>query len=557
MIGVFLGYAPEQSLVEHGLGRLLAMLVRAMRESGTPVVLAMPKWSAPEVRKVLAEFDVDPGDVEWLTTRGEPVVLRMRRWLARRHRVQPSVLARVAAAVRRAARHGVRAIADQAVRILGSSSVTVFLLALAVAVAVPLGIAAVLAAYEPRLLTVIVLVVIAAAALRRRALRLLHRIAQKVRGLLGEAGRPLRQYKRQLLAQRLYARLRRFEMERLVRRVNERSDISAWLVPTLFWPEAASIRTAKAVVVPDLVMIESPVHFARHTAMETFDQLRATIDCADWLICYSEHVKQHHLVRRFGVDAARVSVIGHAPVDLRASFRTALYGTLPMTMAARRVLRAHIERDPRVLAQLRGVDLATAPFLFYASQVRPHKNLLALIRAYERVLRLHLIDVKLVLTGDLQAPEAAELAAYVREHRLQFDVISIPRVPAEVLSALFGLARAAVCPTLFEGGLPFTFTEALSVGTPVVMSRIPVVLEHIKDDALRQCMLFDPYDVDDMCDRMKWALDNREVLLARQLELYQALAQRTWSEVAKEYVAALQCAAQSAGATASAPVPIA
>lgn len=553
MIGIFLGYAPEQSLVEHGLGRLLAMVVRAMRESGMPVVLAMPKWSAPEVRKVLAEFDVDPRDVEWLTTPGEPVVLRMRRWLGRRHRARRPVLQRISAATRRALRNVARAMADQAVRILGSSSVAIFLLATVVTVAVPLAVAAMLAIHEPRLLAAIALTVVVVAAARPAVARLLRRVAGALRRVGGQAGRPLRQYKRHLLAQRLYARLRRYEMERLVRLVNARADIGTWLVPTLFWPEAAGIRAAKTVVVPDLVMIEAPVHFARHTAMETFDQLRATIACADRLICYSEHVKRHHLVRRFGVDAAKVSVIAHAPVDLRATFRTTLYGAMPIRMAAQRILRAHIERDVNAQRQLRGVDLATAPFLFYASQVRPHKNLLTLIRAYEHLLRRELVDVKLVLTGDLRAPEAAELDAYVQQHRLQFDVISIPRVPADVLSALFSLARAAVCPTLFEGGLPFTLTEALSVGTPVVMSRIPVVLEHVEDDALRRSMLFDPYDVDDMCDRMKWALDNREALLARQLAMYQSLARRTWTEVATEYVSAMQCAARSVVVGANAP----
>jgi len=47
------------------------------------------------------------------------------------------------------------------------------------------------------------------------------------------------------------------------------------------------------------------------------------------------------------------------------------------------------------------------------------------------------------------------------------------------IAACYKLADLAVNPSLSEGGFPFTFTEALSVGTPVVMARIPVTEEII------------------------------------------------------------------------------
>jgi glycosyltransferase involved in cell wall biosynthesis len=288
-------------------------------------------------------------------------------------------------------------------------------------------------------------------------------------------------------------------------------------------------------------MIDAPVHFAKHATLNAFENLRRSVACADRLICYSEHVKATHLCRRFGIDAAHVSVIEHAPVDTRVPFLKPLYNSLGMPDAAALMLREFLA-DGAGERQLRGVDLTEAPFVFYASQVRPHKNILTLIKAHELLLRRDLVDVKLVLTGDLFAPEAQALADYVQRRRLQYDVISLPRVPARILSALFALARLAVCPTLFEGGLPFTFTEALAVGTPVIMSRIPVVEEKITDVALASMMLFDPYDERDLCERMHWALANRAKLLSMQRVLNARFATRTWDDVAADYLEVMRSA---------------
>ena len=537
-IGIFLAYAPEQSLADHGLGRLLAMLVRGMTDTGTRVVLGMPSWLAPEVRKVLRDFHVDESNVEWLLTPAEPVLLRLRR-LAKRRRAARPLVGRLAVRIARAFAAIGSWVLDEVVAGLASTSLLRFMATLLIAIGGPLALLALAAWHFPLttlvvLVTTVVLAAVAAVAMprTRAGARWLKDRARKAFG-------PLRDFKNVSMARMLYTRMRQQELRRLIGLVNRRGDITGWLVPTLFWPEAAGIRAPKTVVVPDLVMLDAPVHFAAHVSIETFDQLRETIACADRLICYSEHVKDVHLVRRFGIPPAQVSVVEHAPVDMMETFRKPIYAERPVVQAARMILRRHLAAETISNHQIRNVDLASVGFIFYASQIRPHKNILALVRAYEKLLRHHLVNVKLVLTGDLLAPEAARVATYVWEKRLQFDVISLPRVPADVLAALFALTRLAVCPTLFEGGLPFTFSEALSVGTPVVMSRIPAVTEKIRDPELARLMLFDPFDADNMCERIRWGLENRDVLLARQQAVYRQLATRTWSDVASDYCDAM------------------
>jgi glycosyltransferase involved in cell wall biosynthesis len=118
-------------------------------------------------------------------------------------------------------------------------------------------------------------------------------------------------------------------------------------------------------------------------------------------------------------------------------------------------------------------------------------------------------------------------------------VLCLHGLTARELAACYRLAELAVNPSLSEGGCPFTLTEALSVGTPVVMGRIAVTEEVITDPALQDVMLFDPYDWKDMAARIEWALQNREALLTRQLKFYAKLSQRTWRHVVDEHIAIL------------------
>ena len=132
-----------------------------------------------------------------------------------------------------------------------------------------------------------------------------------------------------------------------------------------------------------------------------------------------------------------------------------------------------------------------------------------------------------------------EIGHFVSEKRLQNDVIFLPGLTATELAACYKLADLAVNPTLSEGGCPFTFSEALSVGTPVVMSRIPVAEEVLSDPELQGVTFFDPYSWQDCAERIEWALKNRVELLRVQDKAFAVFAKRSWSDVVKEHIQVL------------------
>jgi glycosyltransferase involved in cell wall biosynthesis len=118
-------------------------------------------------------------------------------------------------------------------------------------------------------------------------------------------------------------------------------------------------------------------------------------------------------------------------------------------------------------------------------------------------------------------------------------VIFLHGLSVSELAACYKLADLAVNPTLSEGGCPFTFTEALSVGTPVVMSRIPVAEEVLVDSKLQEVTFFDPFDWSDCAKRIEWAVTHRDELLKYQLDVYAMLCKRTWTDVVAEHVKVL------------------
>jgi glycosyltransferase involved in cell wall biosynthesis len=128
------------------------------------------------------------------------------------------------------------------------------------------------------------------------------------------------------------------------------------------------------------------------------------------------------------------------------------------------------------------------PFVLYAGNIKPHKNLERLIDAFGRARAKGLGDLRLVIVGD-ELSKYPPLRRAVHRHRLDKYVRFLGFQPNETLAAFYRLARAFAFPSLYEGfGLPPL--EAMACGTPVVTSNVSSLPEIAGDAAL----LVDPYD---------------------------------------------------------------
>ena len=318
----------------------------------------------------------------------------------------------------------------------------------------------------------------------------------------------------------------------------ERADpVVGWYCPTTFWPAFNRIQAARLVCLPDAVSAEFPGEFGAMLPSQVpiLAAMTETMAGVQHVVTYSQHVRDAVASGVFGIDPSQVTVIRHAPNDLSSHLVVTSFDNndrATRSLAEGLIQSALARKTGRTsLVPRRTMEFS---FIFYASQFRPSKNVVSLLRAYEYLLRQKYIGHKLVLTGHGDDPV---VSAFMREHRLEQEVLCLHGVSDAELAALYSGAILAVNPSLSEGGMPFTFTEALSVGTPVVMGDIPVTSEVLTDPALREMTLFDPYDWRSMAEKIQWALENRVPLLERQRRYYQdVLAKRTWSDVVREHL---------------------
>jgi glycosyltransferase involved in cell wall biosynthesis len=132
-------------------------------------------------------------------------------------------------------------------------------------------------------------------------------------------------------------------------------------------------------------------------------------------------------------------------------------------------------------------------FVLFAGNVKPHKNLERLIRAFALVREQggH-EDLQLLLIGD-DVSKYGALRRAAEATRLRQDIRFFGFVPPRTLAALYRMASVFAFPSLYEGfGLPPL--EAMSCGTPVVTSRMSSLPEVVDEAAL----LVDPYSVENI-----------------------------------------------------------
>ena len=327
------------------------------------------------------------------------------------------------------------------------------------------------------------------------------------------------------------------EIEYMLEIINDLSHVKAWYAPTAFWPSFNLINAPTLMCVPDVVLTEFPVGFCSvggQRFLDRFNLVEQTIRGGKHFVTYSEQIKKETLMKRYGLKSKNISVISHAPNRLDHLVKIA--GSIDPASASVSYCQ---QRIFSALKKSSNVDYTSlfknseVKFIFYASQFRPSKNIMTLLRAYKFLLQNRFVGHKLILTG---SAENNEISDFIFNNNLTKDVLLLHGLSLDELAACYKLADIAVNPSLSEGGCPFTFTEALSVNTPVIMAKIPVTTEIIADENLQDLMLFDPYSWQDLVERLEWAILNRSHLLDVQSKFYHQLNKRTWRHVVDEYI---------------------
>jgi hypothetical protein len=536
--GIYLAYPPNVDLRAEGLGRHLIMLLKgAERLPDVRFAIACPSWSRKDIKNYFETEGLSFQKIEIHSELKIPYLLRIFMYISRRRKnlKKGTPLFRYSAISKKFISDHLLRLLIQGACISSAISLLVFAAKIFVSLIILLP------------LIIISTIVLILLKMVKKA-----KTNSRLSSWMGRARKTWVQSFNYILSfakkpyddgwmHHIFIAMYDHEMMRLNGIIAAIPNIKGWYCPTAFWPSFNKINKPRLVCVPDVVLRQFPVGFARNANdrfLETFNKISKVIKECRCIATYSESVKWGTLVDHYAVPAESVTVIPHAPIDLKKhiDIKGFTNDRAVVINFCEKMLGGAIGRSKNNV-YIPFLERAKFKYLFYASQLRPNKNIITLLRAFDYLLRQRYLGHKLILTG--QAYAMPEIMEFILNNKLECEVLFLNNLSLSELAACYKLADIAVNPSLSEGGLPFTFSEALSVDTPVVMSRIPVSEEVLTDPKLQSMTFFDPYDWFDCAKKIEWGVMNRQILLNSQRKAYVKLSKRTWTDVAKDYIDAI------------------
>ena len=168
-----------------------------------------------------------------------------------------------------------------------------------------------------------------------------------------------------------------------------------------------------------------------------------------------------------------------------------------------------------------------APYVLYVGNLKPHKNVGALLRAFALLRARTKLDHMLLIIGEGRDARAA-LERDARALGIANHVVFHGSVPQHLLVSAYCAADLLVLPSFQEGfGLPVL--EAMACGTPVACSRAASLPEVAGEAAL----YFDPGSDEDIASAMLSGLDNPQLQQELRARGLSRAAQFTWQHAAQ------------------------
>jgi glycosyltransferase involved in cell wall biosynthesis len=285
--------------------------------------------------------------------------------------------------------------------------------------------------------------------------------------------------------------------------------IDVWFSPDFYIPKLLRIKSV--ITVCDLIFERFHDIERNKAAAALSKKVEFSVRRAVQIIAISSFTRGQ-ILERYRVAPSKVTVI-----PLAADER---FHKINDQSALQRVLRRY------------GIDF---DYILYVGEISHRKNIIRLLRAYHRLKEKDkLKQRKLVLVGK-GTIDTEKIVSEMRRLNLESNVMFTGYVPDEDLPFLYNGACIFAFPSLYEGfGIPPL--EAMRCQVPVVASSSTSIPEVVGTGAL----LFDPYNVEDIADKLEQVLDQKIDTGALLRTALKQADQFTWEDSARKTIALLE-----------------
>jgi glycosyltransferase involved in cell wall biosynthesis len=244
--------------------------------------------------------------------------------------------------------------------------------------------------------------------------------------------------------------------------------------------------------------------------------------------------KKAHLYARYMLKAAARKAV--RLITSSANARADLIERLDVPAEKIRVIplgvdgRFRVIEDEDLLSGFRKKYGLPESFILYAGNLKAHKNLVTLLKAFKLLkMEKKIKETLLVTTGG--SPVPGKLAKQVFDDGMQAWVRFLPFIPNDEMPLLYNCASVFVFPSLYEGfGLPPL--EAFACGLPVVSSNAASLPEVLSEAAI----MCNPGDVEAFADAIWRLLTDCSLRDKLKTEGRKRAGQFSWAETAKRTI---------------------
>ena len=187
----------------------------------------------------------------------------------------------------------------------------------------------------------------------------------------------------------------------------------------------------------------------------------------------------------------------------------------------------HSALESQEAAKTLGIQI---PFFLYVGNLKPHKNVPTLLRAFAQLRKDSKLPHSLLIVGDDARWKRSVVDECLRLGILD-RTIFVPHVSQALLPRVYAAADLLVMPSTVEGfGLPVL--EAMACGTPVVTSRTASLPEVAGDAAL----YFDPASPEELAVQIERILCSTELQASLRSKGMRRAKQFTWRRSARRHI---------------------